>query len=256
MNNLIGISGKIGSGKDTVGKLIMIHDSIKNCDNLKNIDVKEILSKWDDEEWMIHDCSQYKVMKFAYKLKVFISMLTGIPVADLEKSEVKNSKLGEEWAYLLWWNGQNMLRVNPNRYKDFEPHRLKNYTVREMLQYLGTELFRHQLHEDVWVNALFADYVPESERPVITDKGAYINFNSVYPKWIITDVRFPNEAKAIEKRGGVLIRVDNPEHTPSEGEHPSETSLDNYDFKIRIINDKTKGLEVLSKKVEEILLTI
>ena len=29
----------------------------------------------------------------------------------------------------------------------------------------------------------------------------------MYPNWIITDVRFPNEADAIKGRGGIIIRV-------------------------------------------------
>lgn len=242
-SNLIGISGKIGSGKDTIGQLIMMHMALNKCQNLKGTEknIQEILSNWKDNEWMFADCSEYEVKKFAYKLKQIISILTGIPIEDLEKAEVKNSKVGEEWAYLLWFNGKKMLRVNPNRWSDFEPHRLKNYTFREMLQYIGTELFREQLHEDVWVNALFADFK-------IND--SFVNDS----KWIITDLRFPNEAEAIRKRNGLLIRVDNPNYAPIPNEHSSETSLDEYkNFSVRIINDKNDGLEKLSDVVFEML---
>lgn len=39
---------------------------------------------------------------------------------------------------------------------------------------------------------------------VLTDKG---NQKIKYPNWIITDMRFPNELKAIRQRGGITIRV-------------------------------------------------
>lgn len=47
------------------------------------------------------------------------------------------------------------------------------------------------------------------------------------PNWIITDVRFPNEAEAIKKRSGIIIRVNRP-GMPEGDNHPSETSLDDY----------------------------
>lgn len=247
--NLIGLSGKIGAGKDTIGNLIMMHRAINECDNLKGTEYKleEILSDWEHNQWMFSDCSGFHIKKFAGKLKQIISLLTGIPILDLEKAEVKDSLVGEEWAYLLYFNGKDMLKVNPNRYPDFEPHRLKNYTFRQLLQIVGTDLFRNQLHENVWVNSLFADYLPtyNTKHPITVDTA---------PKWIITDVRFPNEAEAIKKRGGILIRVNNPDYLPYENEHLSETALDSYDgFDYIIENDKSKGLKELSDKVKNIL---
>ena len=73
-----------------------------------------------------------------------------------------------------------------------------------------------------------------------------------YPNWIITDVRFPNEAKAVKDRGGILIRINRPgfENT---GDHLSEIALDDYkNFDTIIINDGT--IEDLSKKIKEFLL--
>lgn len=241
-NNLISVSGKISSGKDAIGQLIMFHKAMMLSPKMnKNLHIDNFFS--DVKSYNLESNSGYEVKKFAYKLKQFVSMLTGIPVAELEKAEVKNSKLGEEWAYLVWFNGQKMLRVNPNRWSDYEPHRLKNYTVREMLQYLGTDLFRNQLHEDVWVNALFSDFKQNDS----------FGHDS---KWIITDTRFHNEANAIKKRGGLSIRVINPEYKPYENEHISETALDDYDgFDAVIINDKKEGVKKLSDKVHELLLS-
>jgi len=66
-----------------------------------------------------------------------------------------------------------------------------------------------------------------------------------YPKWIITDVRFPNEAEAIKKRDGILIRIDR-NYVSTERlnriqqRHSSETALDDYDgFDNTIFNNGT-----------------
>src|SRR5690606_36298880 len=79
---------------------------------------------------------------------------------------------------------------------------------RGFLQKLGTEVGRN-LHPRAWEYALFADY--KSQREKIEVDGAE-EYQDVYPNWIITDVRFENEAEAIRSRGGLNIRVFRPGH--------------------------------------------
>ncbi len=94
--------------------------------------------------------------------------------------------------------------------------------VRELLQRCGTEAGRKVLGADVWVNAVFADW--DGSTPVV-----------------VTDVRFPNEAEAIVKRGGIVLRVERPGVGPRTDDwgnvHPSETALDDWDFDRVIAND-------------------
>lgn len=56
----------------------------------------------------------------------------------------------------------------------------------------------------------------------------------------IDDIRFPNEAKAIEDAGGVLIRIDGEQRgdnlNPEAMQHETETALDDYPFKHRVDN--------------------
>lgn len=75
-----------------------------------------------------------------------------------------------------------------------------------------------------------------------------------YPKWIITDMRFPNELESVVKRNGITIRVTRPVKKGKNTArlHPSETSLDKAKFDYEIINDDT--MEELVKKVREILI--
>lgn len=104
------------------------------------------------------------------------------------------------------------------------------YTNRELLQRFGTEVGR-SISPTLWVDALFTSYSEDDH-------------------WIIPDVRFPSEAKAIKDRGGIIIRVDR--ETLSHDNHPSETALDDYEgFDYRI--DNNNDIEHLIDKVKGIM---
>lgn len=83
-------------------------------------------------------------------------------------------------------------------------------TVREFLQKLGTDALRDGLHPNTWVNALMSEYKPDSN-------------------WIITDCRFINEANAVKKEDGIIVRVNRLGIVPVNN-HSSETGLDGYEF--------------------------
>lgn len=140
--------------------------------------------------------SEWEIKKFAGKLKKVASLMLGCQEYAFENINYKSKNLGNEWGGM---------------------------TVREFLQKLGTEAVRNNLHTNAWVNATFADY--ETTYPVHDKEGALV-IPPTTKKWIITDVRFPNEAQAIKDRGGVLIRVNRP--GIPVGEHPSEIALDDY----------------------------
>lgn len=55
---------------------------------------------------------------------------------------------------------------------------------------------------------------------------------------VITDVRFPNEAKAIADVGGILVRIDRP-GLASTDTHISETALDGYPADLTVTNSGT-----------------
>ena len=92
------------------------------------------------------------------------------------------------------------------------------HEVRRFLQHLGTEA-RHHIGADVWVDAAFQD--------IHTGK-----------RYVISDVRFKNEALAIQQVGGVLLRVDRP-GVEAPNDHVSEHDLDDWDFDARVHNDGT-----------------
>jgi hypothetical protein len=66
---------------------------------------------------------------------------------------------------------------------------MPNLTPRLMLQLWGTEVCRNGFHDDIWIASL------ENKMRKTTDNI------------VISDVRFPNEIKAIHNAGGIVVRI-------------------------------------------------
>ena len=133
---IIGINGKIGAGKDTVGTII-----------------QGLLYTNKDQS--------SEIKKFAGKMKQIASILTGISVEKFEDQEFKECFLDVEWGTI-----QDIPLNSIPPFADMQFNVMM--TVREFLQKLGTEAMRDGLHTNVWVNALFADYKKKSNW-IITD---------------------------------------------------------------------------------------
>jgi hypothetical protein len=218
---IIGINGKIGSGKDTVGKIIQY----LQCHNTGEITIQDVISN-PEHEWWLEEQSKFEIKKFAGKLKQIGSILSGVLVEMFEDQEFKKLNMNPEWGM----------------------------TYREFLQKLGTEAMREGLHTNVWVNALFADYhlTPDKNANELFTEEFLTGSSTLryeYPNWIITDMRFPNEMEAVELREGVTIKVVRP--GTAVGTHPSEIALDDAYFDHVISNDGT--IEDLVEKVKQIL---
>jgi len=117
----------------------------------------------------------------------------------------------------------------------------KGVTPRSLLEWLGTDVMRANLRDDVWLAA-----VTEPLAPATT------------PRVVITDARFPNElldgAAALEAKGFTVVkwRLINPhEAPPAVPQHVSATAADAVPVDETIVNDKTRGLAALETLVEE-----
>jgi hypothetical protein len=70
-------------------------------------------------------------------------------------------------------------------------------------------------------------------------------------KAVIADVRYPNEADAIRKLGGKVIRVQR-DGVVAANEHPSESALNDYEFDVVLNNNRDiDGLHLLVDSVVE-----
>lgn len=195
---LCGLNGYAGSGKDAVASILQELDpSIQN-------------------------------KKFSGKLKEVAAIMLGIDPKCFESQEFKSSRLSDDWW--VWQKNPKSggTDVEPTYFSDPQTRPM---TVREFLQKLGTEAIRDGLHQNAWVNALFADYRSQGH---VVDLGD-IKINVAPSRWVVSDCRFENEAQAIKDRGGVIIRIDRPGVKPINN-HPSETALDHWPFDYKIAN--------------------
>jgi ABC-type oligopeptide transport system ATPase subunit len=272
---LIGISGKIGSGKDTVGKIIQY---------LLIPNKGEYIGFETFNEEALQRASNTYIKKFADTLKDTVCLWTGCTREQLEDAKFKDTEIGEDWiryAYAIGHgnrNGETVMWSMTCTEEEYEEQKRINWqtaykqplTYRMLLQLLGTECMRNTIHINGWVNALFSGY-----KPIMVYKGSTPeNIKEVesYSNWIITDMRFPNELQAIKDREGISIRVNRPlsydnsalsyaenlankqqEFNNKQGAfHLSETALDNAEFDYTI--DNTGTIEELIEKVKEIVI--
>jgi len=107
---------------------------------------------------------------------------------------------------------------------------LQNMTSRHMMQTLGTEWGRNNLHPDFWTGIAAAKLERLLGSPYHSGKTLAAFFD---------DLRFPNEAAMIRDYGGVVLRIVRPGHgKPDEVQaHASER----FDFEadVTLVNDGT-----------------
>jgi len=281
---LIGISGKKNSGKDLVYNIInylYIKYKYPNIYKAYFLDFDMYLEhrKKDKVSWL-----GFENIKFANKLKDIVCLLIGCTREQLEDRDFKEKELGEEWRRWYWsyykvssdfntkgkisgyFNSKEKAEEGKSDFKEIlyksDNWELKSeiLTPRILLQEIGTDLFRNQLHSDIWVNSVFSNY-KEINKSKNKQSGGLIPIKEYYkdlPNWIITDLRFKNELKAIKDRQGITIRINrytdnvlinNDVHAVIDWQHPSETELDNETFDIVLNNDGT--IEELVEQVDK-----
>ena len=201
--------------------IIAIHGQSGHGKDLVGSIIQETLLK--EQNWQIK--------KFAAKVKEVAGLLLQVPVEKFEDQDFKKSELGEEWS-----------KFNLLHFTD------KTMTVREFLQKLGTDALRNKLHKDVWVNALMAQYQPLSA----TWDAEGNTTSTMYPNWIITDLRFENELLAVKSKRSIVFKVERPGYDNGAGSHASENGLKHFKaWDGIIVNDGT--VEDLRLGVEKLL---
>ncbi len=128
---------------------------------------------------------------------------------------------------------------------------------RNLLQFLGTDVGRNLVDQDIWVKRFVNDVIIAQE----TSMGLY----NKELRFVSDDIRFPNEHKVLKEGGwiGIYLNVDNDLRverlTKRDGdacidklEHASETALDS--FKNELIQIDVNGsLEQSYENLEQTL---
>lgn len=226
--NLIGISGKAGSGKDTLADWL-----VENKDFVK-VSLADVLKRACKEFFDFSD-------------------------EQLWGPSEKRNKLDKRYV-MFYADIKHML--NEDGLKEFPDGKVPQYlTPRHALQQLGTE-FGRACYPNVWI-----DYTIRIAEKLLCDenyrysqkRGLFIDDISNYPcvayGVVVADVRFANEVGAIKKAGGRVIRVKRP-NAGLEGEaaqHQSEAEMATMPdelFDVVVNNEGT--LNDLYKKAEKL----
>lgn len=213
---IVGVTGLAGSGKDTFARrLIENHGFVKESfarrlkelcariygwelAKLEVLDYKEERSLHAPIEWTRAAVDEIVAEQFDPAF---------IPASSSEGS------FGEEAAFHLF---KILSAVDPE------------WTRRRILQWVGTEGFRH-LIPDHWVNRALRDCASAIKCGAL---------GVVFP-----DVRFPNEATAIQALDGVIVRVVREgQPSTSGGGHSSESGVADVDRVVIAASGKIESL--------------
>ena len=184
---LIGLTGKRGSGKNTVGEFI--------------------------KDWAQENGEKAQLQGFADRLKLSFARIF-VPDATLEEAltfcdTIKNIGSIKHDTLL------------PQEL--FDRFGVKNViTGREALQHYGTEAHRDIFGTDFWVDQLLAPGGSTNE----SSPEWVSTWDSDTDYAIVTDLRFPNEADRILELGGFVYEIRRPELDSQEDAHASEQKLD------------------------------
>ena len=216
---IVGIKGRKGSGKDTVAS--MIHYIMAVGPSYANFDA------WEKYDKSPKDDLDVPTLHFADKIKDDLSEIFDINRECFDSHEYKDVK------YYLFQNNTFITSKEQKEYPrheitliDLQENTLANWResfrdncvikLRTLMQWYGTEVLRHNIGANVWVDCLM-------------NKAR--KYKDYYGYTVIADVRYMNEASAIYLNGGKiihLIKTDN-----SNAEHTSEViHKDNRDYVI------------------------
>lgn len=145
----------------------------------------------------------YKHTNFAHPLKHVCATVFGLSRAEMNDPALKEKVL-ERW-----------------------PHQ----SPRELMQLVGTDLFRQRWPE-VWIRA-WENLIGPPDQPVVC-----------------TDCRFLNEAGAVHRMGGTIIRIVNPRIEAGDT-HQSEMEMDRISADYVVLNDG--NILDLQNQIEELL---
>ena len=259
MTKILGISGRKQSGKNTVASFLhgmemvsagIISDFRFSTDGQLIVPIQTIAGDGKESieygafevdrkdpdfvEYMSSNVWPFiKLYSFADMLKMNIC----IQVLGLSYEQCYGTDKDKNTETHLKWT--DMPTGNPNDNRMTTTQSTKNMTAREVMQYIGTDLFR-KMDTDIWVKATLRQI--ELEGPALA---------------VVCDCRFPNEVRQIKQAGGKVVRMNRNNH--GDDNHASETMLDpeNFDWKEfdAVVDNQNMDVRQANEKVYQLLKT-
>jgi hypothetical protein len=233
---IIGLSGRKQSGKSTAANLIfsMIMSNLEICDKIMLDDNGKIMISdlfGDIAYGGIFDPQNKNRSDVTIKkaFDILDSVIKVYNFADILKRNICMDILN--LSYDQCYGSDDDKNVITDLLIDNKPA-----TAREIMQYIGTDIFRN-IKSDVWVSATLNQIERENAQIAI-----------------IGDCRFPNEVDAIKSYGGHIIRLT---RNPFESDHISESILDkdkyNWANFNHVIDNKEYSLYEQSVEIKDVL---
>lgn len=198
-HNLIAVSGKKGSGKNEAAEMLQYCLSVPKF--LRNYKIYKTFGKIIPKSW--------KIIAFADPLKQMLAVLLNIPVEKFNDRAFKEDTCinFNTLDYSLSAFTKDIHLLSDSKFtkmaKDLNPEIIQyDLTIRQLLQYFGTEICQTYFGKSVWINS---------------------TLKHAGNKTIISDCRFINEAKAIKSNNGIIVYIDR-DGIPF-GQHQSEKEM-------------------------------
>lgn len=256
---ILAFSGKLGSGKTSCanylhalafmhhlgltreafvnesGKLVVLNDHDEYYEG--NLDSKdpEVIQFLSERVWPF-----IKKYSCADPLKKI-----AIDVLGLDENLVYSSQEDKKTLTSLKWEDMPTFQVDKlkNNKKNSIAQQIDGpevktgfMTVRDVLEYIGTEIFR-KMDNDCWAKALI--------RTIKKEKSSFA---------VVDDVRFPNEVQEIQKAGGKVIRLTLITPESQTNSHDSNIALDNYAGFDTIVDNSSMTMEDTFREIIRILI--
>ena len=236
---IIAISGKKGSGKDTIGKIIQYYTWIRKHNINENL--------LTDKQNCLYFLKNGTIQGWGNISERTFSGFSESPFF-IKKFATNGVRAFEN---ITWIDYHTITRE--------EKEKIRPLFIKFV------EECKNIFSKNIWVDSLINEYIQDTEdkydvemsglgmskEQLFKTKNNLEFYTKNFPNWIITDMRFLNEMEAVKKKGGITIRV-NRNLEESKDQHESETELDNAEFDYVIDNNGT--IEELIEKVREILI--
>lgn len=221
---LIAVSGVKGSGKDSVSSMLQYCLSVPKA--FRQYFFYKNFRKWIKPK--------YKRIAFADPLKRMLSDLLNISLDKFYIREFKEGCIINISTLEGSWLGEKLSDSKFNKLvKQLDPSLMEsNLSLRQLLQYFGTEIMQKYFGKRVWINS------------TMQNRSEYT---------IVSDLRFIEEYNAVKEKKGIVIYVNRPNY--EFGQHASEREMkellenDKYDF----IIDNNGSIEDLFNQVKNIV---
>jgi len=225
MKKVILVSGRMQSGKNAFADIIKEKYKASGKIVLMDLFAKGVKDGCNEDFLKLKGYLNTHVEQS----KEMLDVLQSISKSHLSSYGIASNPIKEN-IYKLGVHLNKLSILDENWYED------KTDLTRTLLQTYGTEIFRHRVHNDYWINQT-RDRIIDSDADVI----------------IITDVRFPNEMDSLNLPKDFIVvpvRVER-ETVFSKNTHESETALDNYDFEYVI--DNNGSMETLIESADALI---